>query len=180
MLERAHEMTPSARAAGDGAEDGNRAITFDRADLETVELPAGAYDLVFSALALHYVSGLGRLLAEVHRALRPGGALVFSVEHPMLTAPRGRQEFVTDAGGVRYWPLDDYHDEGERVSTWLGSSVRKQHRSTATYVNLVLAAGFDIRGFEDWHPELTEEYRNSAWGKHWIRTSFLLISAVKR
>lgn len=144
-----------------------------------MELPAGAYDVAFSALALHCVSGLERLLSEVHRALRPGGALVFSVEHPLLTAPR-RQGFLTDAGGVRYWPLDDYHDEGERVSAWLGSSVRKQHRTTATYVNLLLAAGFDIRGFEDWHPELTEEYRNSAWGKNWIRASFLLISAVKR
>lgn len=185
MLARALQMT-----AGSGAEEtpgaegtdgthGAGTITFDRADLETVELPPGAYDVVFSALALHYVSGLARLLSEAHRALKPGGMLVFSVEHPLLTAP-GRQGFLTDAEGVRYWPLDDYHDEGERVSTWLGSSVRKQHRSTAGYVNLLLAAGFDIRGFEDWHPELTEEYRNSAWGKNWIRTSFLLIAAVKR
>lgn len=186
MLARAREMTPgiaetNANAEGtQGTSTSVNNITFDHADLEIVELPAGAYDLVFSALALHYVSGLERLLAQVHAALRPGGALVFSVEHPMLTAPRGRQGFVTDAEGVRYWPLDDYHDEGERVSTWLGSRVRKQHRSTATYVNLLLAAGFDIRGFEDWHPELTEEYRNSAWGKNWIHTSFLLISAVKR
>lgn len=178
MLERAREMTPGGGAQG--AHGSTPAtITFDRADLESVELPARAYDLVFSALALHYVSGLGRLLGEVHTALRPGGAVVFSVEHPMLTAPR-RQGFVEDAEGVRYWPLDDYHDEGERVSTWLGASVRKQHRATATYVNLLLAAGFDIRGFEDWHPELTEEYKKSAWRKKWIRTSFLLISAVKR
>lgn len=175
MLERALEMTPGSDAEGSGTSP----VTFDRADLEAVELPPGAYDLVFSALALHYVSGLSRLLAQVHGALRPGGALVFSVEHPLLTAPR-RQGFLTDAEGVRYWPLDHYHDEGERVSTWLGSSVRKQHRTTASYVNLLLAAGFDIRGFEDWHPELTEEYRDSKWGKNWIRTSFLLISAVKR
>lgn len=181
MLARAREMTPGSDAEGaEGTErTSTSSITFERADLEAVELPAGTYDLVFSALALHYVSGLERLLAQVHGALRPGGALVFSVEHPLLTAPR-RQGFVTDAEGVRYWPLDNYHDEGERVSTWLGSSVRKQHRSTGTYVNLLLSAGFDIRGFEDWQPELTEEYRNSAWGKNWIRTSFLLISAVKR
>lgn len=179
MLARAREMTPGGGAEGTQGTEGGGAITFDRADLETVVLPQGAYDVVFSALALHYVSGLARLLSEAHRALKPGGMLVFSVEHPLLTAPR-RQGFLTDAEGVRYWPLDHYHDEGERVTTWLGSSVRKQHRSTAGYVNLLLAAGFDIRGFEDWHPELTEEYRNSAWGKNWIRTSFLLISAVKR
>lgn len=173
MLARAREMTP-------GCDSGSGSITFDRADLEDVKLPAGAYDLVFSALALHYVSQLGRLLAEVYAALRPGGALVFSVEHPMLTAPKGRRGFVEDAEGIRYWPLDDYHDEGERVSDWLGSSVRKQHRSTATYVNLLLQAGFELTGFEDWHPEMTDEFRNSAWGKNWIRTSFLLISVVKR
>ncbi|KAG6356633.1 hypothetical protein INS49_014507 [Diaporthe citri] len=160
MLARAREMTPGIGAEGADGADGTRsatsAITFDRADLESVELPAGAYDVVFSALALHYVSGLERLLAQVHAALRPSGTLVFSVEHPLLTAPM-RQGFITDAEGIRYWPLDNYHDEGERVPTWPGSSVKKQHRSTATYVNLLLAAGFGIRGFEDWHPELTED-----------------------
>lgn len=173
MLARAREMTP-------GPESGTGTITFDRADLEGMELPAAAYDLIFSSLALHYVSRLGRLLAECHAALRPGGAIVFSVEHPMLTAPKGRRGFVEDAEGTRYWPLDDYHEEGERVSDWLGSSVRKQHYSTATYVSLLLQAGFEIKGFEDWHAELTDEFRNSTWGKNWIRTSFLLISAVKR
>lgn len=173
MLARAREMTPAGS-------DSTGTITFDQADLEDIRLPPAAYDLVFSALALHYVSGLRRLLGEVHRSLRPGGSLVFSVEHPLLTAPRRRQGFVTDAEGTRYWPLDDYHDEGERVSSWLGSTVRKQHRSTATYVNLLLEAGFHITGFEDWSPEWTEEFRNSAWGKNWVRTSFLLIGAVKR
>lgn len=89
MLARAREMTPGSDADGADGTEGTSSITFDRADLETVELPVCAYDVVFSALALHYVSGLERLLAEVHRSLRPGGTLVFSVEHPLLTAPRG-------------------------------------------------------------------------------------------
>lgn len=174
MLARAREMTPRA---------GEQGITFDRADLDTVELPAAGYDVVFSALTLHYVSGLERLFGEVHKSLRPGGTFAFSVEHPMLTAPR-RQGFVVGGDGARCWPLDDYHDEGERVTEWLGFSgaggVRKQHRATATYVNLLLRAGFDVRGFEDWHPELTEEFRRASRASKWIHTYFLLISAVKR
>lgn len=173
MLARAREMTPAG--------NGNSTVTFDRADLEEIQLPTGAYDLVFSALALHYVSDLRRLLGQVHASLRPGGALVFSVEHPLLTAPpSGKQGFVEDAEGTRYWPLDAYHDEGERVSSWLGSTVRKQHRTTATYVNLLLEAGFEITGFEDWHPERMEEFLESVCGRNWIRTSFLLLGAVKR
>lgn len=48
-----------------------------------------------------------------------------------------------------------------------------------TYVNLLLGSGFDIRGFEACHPEPTDEYWDSAWGQNWIRSLFLLISAVK-
>src|SRR6202035_5193682 len=66
----------------------NGAITYTRADLERLDLTPGSFDLAYSSLALHYIEDLGRLLSEVHRALVPGGSLVFSAEHPIFTAPR--------------------------------------------------------------------------------------------
>jgi SAM-dependent methyltransferase len=40
------------------------------------------FDLVFSALALHYIPDWRTPLGEFHRVLRPGGLLIFSTDHP--------------------------------------------------------------------------------------------------
>jgi SAM-dependent methyltransferase len=45
-------------------------------------LPPASFDLVVSALALDYVRDWGVAFGELFRALRGGGHLVFSVEHP--------------------------------------------------------------------------------------------------
>ena len=76
------------------------AITYRRADLETLALPNAAFDLAYSSLAFHYVAHLDTLLRTIHRALVPGGRLVFSIEHPIYTAPR-QPGFVVDAQGNR-------------------------------------------------------------------------------
>jgi SAM-dependent methyltransferase len=81
-LDLSEKMLARARAA-----TADTAIAYARADLERVDLPEGGFGLAYSSLALHYVEDLGRLLASVHRALVPGGHLVFSVEHPVYTAP---------------------------------------------------------------------------------------------
>ena len=45
--------------------------------------PAGSIDLVVASLVLHYIPDWGPLLQELHRCLKHGGALVFSVHHPI-------------------------------------------------------------------------------------------------
>jgi SAM-dependent methyltransferase len=109
------------------AETADPAIYYQRADLETVALPEATYRLVYSSLALHYITDIAGLFAKVRRCLRPGGAFVVSVEHPVVTATV-YQEMVTGPDGLRYWPLTDYASEGERVTDWLAKGVIKQHR----------------------------------------------------
>jgi SAM-dependent methyltransferase len=46
---------------------------FVRADLNFVHLPAAQYDVIWSSGCLHHVANLEPLLAEVERALKPGG-----------------------------------------------------------------------------------------------------------
>ena len=87
-----------ARATA-GTQD--QAITYLRADLEHLDLPAATFDLAYSSLAFHYLENLGALIGRVARSLAPSGMLVFSVEHPMFTAP-ARAGMV----GRRGWPQD--------------------------------------------------------------------------
>ena len=59
MLARATEMTSAAT------------ITYAIADLEQLDLPAGAFDLAYSSLAFHYIVDLQGLFARIHQALVP-------------------------------------------------------------------------------------------------------------
>src|SRR5260370_484992 len=108
------------------AETQDRTITYAREDLERVDLPSGAFNLVFSSLTLHYLENLDRLLSQVHRALVAGGHLVFSAEHPIYTAPRAPGWSTNPAGG-KVWPVDSYLEEGPRSTDWLAKGGIKQH-----------------------------------------------------
>jgi len=166
MLERARVTTQDS------------AITYTRADLEHLELPPGAFDLVYSSLAFHYIERLDALLAGVHRALVPGGRLVFSVEHPIYTAPSA-PAWATDAAGHKTWPLDGYLDEGPRSTDWLTKGVIKQHRTIGTYVTLLLRCGFTITHLEEWGPTDAQVAAHPAWADERQRPPFLLVAASR-
>jgi SAM-dependent methyltransferase len=164
-----------ARAAAMTADDG---IIYARADLERLGLPARSFDLAFSSLALHYVTDIARLLATVHQALHPGGRLVFSVEHPINTAPL-RPGWSKTAEGEEAWPLDSYLVEGRRVTDWLGKRVVKQHRTIASQLNLLIGLGFAISHVVEWGPSDEQIAAHPDWAKERHRPLFLLIAARK-
>jgi len=164
MLARARETTAAP------------AITYARADLETFVPDVGAYDLVYSSLALHYIAGLDRLMAAVHAALAPGGHLVFSVEHPIYTAPTSAA-WVTSGGKPPIWPLDGYLREGPRRTNWLAEGVIKQHRSIATYVTALLRAGFTLTALDEWGPTTAQVAERPDWAVERDRPPFLLVAA---
>ena len=151
---------PRRRGARETTPDG--AITYRQADLETLDLPAGTFDLAYSSLTLHYLKNLGALFASIHRALVPGGHFVFSAEHPLYTEPG-----------------PDYLDEGPRTSDWLAKGVVKQHRTLATYLNLLIAAGFTIGRVEEWGASRDQIAAHPEWKIDHRRPSFLLVLASR-
>ncbi len=160
--------------AGTSTSDG--AITYEKADMERLVLPVASFDLAYSSLALHYIEDLDRLLAQVHGALVPGGALVFSVEHPIFTAP-GNPRWSVDAAGHKIWPVDGYLLEGKRSTDWLAKGVIKQHRTIATYVGLLLRLGFAIAHLEEWGPSDAQIAARPDWADERQRPPFLLMAA---
>ena len=166
MLERARSETTSS------------VVDYQRCDLDELSLDSRSLDLAYSSLTLHYVCDLDRLLAAIADALVVGGALVFSVEHPIYSAPTA-QSFVTADDGSRYWPLDNYLVEGERVTEWFVDGVKKQHRTIATYVNSVVAAGFVVDELIEWGPTAEDVMAAPALADDRHRPWFLLVRATR-
>lgn len=75
------EMLAHARRLADAEKTKVELRLGDLADLAF--LRSDSVDLVFSAYALGYVEDLGRVFRQVHRVLRVGAPLVFSLEHPV-------------------------------------------------------------------------------------------------
>jgi SAM-dependent methyltransferase len=167
------------------AEDWGRdpAIEYQLGDLDTVELKESAYDLVFSSLAFHYLTNLDGLFTKAYNSLSPTGRFVFSVEHPIYTAPvQASPGFQTDVDAPerKSWPLNSYANEGLRIRNWLKDGVRKQHRKIDTYVSSLLGAGFTLTGLIEWMPTLKHVEDHPEWKDELERPMFLLFAAEKK
>lgn len=162
-----------ARARGAATDD---AIAYLRGDLETVDLAENSFDLVYSSLALHYVEEYSGLMAKVHRALKPEGYLVFSIEHPIFMASEN-PEWMMDPKGSRVWPVNHYFAEGPRETEWLAKGVIKQHRTMGTTLNVLIRQGFRLTHVEEWQPteEQIEMWPDSAEDRD--RPIFLIVAA---
>jgi ubiquinone/menaquinone biosynthesis C-methylase UbiE len=152
------------------------AITYTRADMEHLELSPESFNLVYSSLALHYIEHLNELMSGVYRSLVPGGSLVFSVEHPIFTAPAD-PHWSLNAAGRKTWPIDCYLDEGPRSTDWLAKGVIKQHRTLATYINMLLRLGFAISHVEEWGPTAEQIASRPTLADERQRPPFLLVAA---
>ncbi|KAL5341011.1 S-adenosyl-L-methionine-dependent methyltransferase [Aspergillus crustosus] len=168
MLKRARETTPESYG-----------ITYEKADLDSITLAKGAYDVVYSSLTLHYLSDLERLFQSIHETLKSKGRLVFSIEHPVYTAPHEEKWHQTESE-EEYWLLNDYGAEGERVRNWLGQDVKKFHRSIQTYLTLLIKTGFNLVDFVEWMPSKKDLEEHPDWARERHRPAFLLIGVEKK
>src|SRR5579859_5698416 len=168
MIARARESTNDA------------AIEYRQMAIEDIDFPAGAFDVVLSSLALHYIEHFDLVCRNVHHCLIAGGAFVLSVEHPIFTALATQDWYYGPHDERLHWPVDQHQEEGPRLARFLDHDVVKYHRTVATQLNALLDADFAItklcepqpeHEMLDKHPEMWDETR---------RPMFLLIAAVKK
>ena len=160
-------------------EESDPAIQYLEADLEHLTIERGSADLVYSSLAFHYLKNLDPLMAEIAGALVPGGRLVFSVEHPMVTAPL-YPAWSEDRDGVKAWPVNHYLQDGPRETDWLAPGVIKQHRSMTSYLNMLVRHGLTLTHIEEWGPTDAQAAAQPSLLDERHRPNFVLVSAVRR
>ena len=166
------KMLARAKAQSDPA------IQYLQADMDSLTLVRGSYDLIYSSLAFHYLKNLGALMGEIAGALAPGGRLVFSVEHPMVTAPR-HPGWSQDADGEKAWPVNHYLEDGARTTNWFAPGVLKQHRSMTTYLNMLIANRLRLLHIEEWGPTDAQAAATPSLLDERHRPNFLLVSAAR-
>jgi SAM-dependent methyltransferase len=133
-------------------------------------------DLVSSRLALHYVENLKPVFQEAYQGLRPGGRMIFSVEHPVITS-----NFASLAEGRRTtWLVDNYFKPGARVHQWLGHEVTKYHRTLEEYFDLITTAGFQLERIRESRPQPQKFSSEKEYERRLRIPLFLFISAYKQ
>ncbi|UCH48377.1 MAG: malonyl-ACP O-methyltransferase BioC [Betaproteobacteria bacterium] len=146
------------------------------ADIQKLPLTAASIDLVWSNLALHWLEDLPAAFSQLHRVLRPGGLLMFSILGPD-TLKELRAASAGDAFHVN--PHRDMHDIGDMlVACGYADPVMDMEHVTLTYVDvpgllrdlrahgsigLVEPQRKDLGGVGDYHSTLAryEQFRRN-------------------
>ena len=151
-------------------------IEYKRLNAENLITLGEKFDMVCSSLMFHYIEDLSSMVKSIREMLCDGGRLIFSQEHPILTAGEMGVTVTDLSEGVN---IKKYSLDGERHVKWLGKKVVKYHRKISTILNILLDNGFIIEKILEPvpSPDMIEE--NKRMLTELQRPSYLMIKAVK-
>ena len=152
------------------------AAEIQQGDIEEFDAAPGSFDLVLSQMALHYVESIADVFAGVHHWLSPGGRLVFTVVHPVVTSNDAR---ASTREPRQDWVVDDYFRRGPRDQEWLGGKSRWYHRTIEDYVRLMRGAGFGLVNLRECEP-VRERFDDQAEFERRRRIPLMLLLAGAR
>lgn len=124
-------------------------VRFEQGDLEDIHRLTGPFDVVTGRMSFHYVADLGLLLGRVRQLLAPGGRVVFTVVHPVISCR-------PEAHGPRTsWTVDDYFVPGPRTRPWFGATATWHHRTIEDHTRGLIDAGFRLDHLGECAPSAT-------------------------
>ncbi|EME8110328.1 class I SAM-dependent methyltransferase [Enterococcus faecium] len=154
-------------------------IDYLHEDISLVDFQENQFDVVISSLAFHYVESFEPLVKKIKNYLKADGHFVFSVEHPVFTSIAEQDWIYDEDGNIKYFPINDYFYEGERLTNFLDSPVKKYHRTLTTYLETLLSNDFHIQHVAE--PIPSENMLEQPGMKDELRRPMMLIiSAVNK
>lgn len=139
------------------------------------------FDFLYSNMAFHYIEDFSSFAGAMYAALNAGGCLLFSQEHPVVTATiDGKGHFNKSISGKKIsYTFSDYGLPGERVTRWFVDGVVKYHRRVSDILNALTEAGFIIERVEEPRPEKWVAEKYPAFADELIKPTFLIVKARK-
>lgn len=103
-----------------------------------------AWDTVLSIYTFPYLAELPVCLAECYRVLRPGGLLIFSLDHPFRDC-----FFDAEDEELTLYPVRSYFDHAGMQWTFAdtGIPMETQHYTLAEWFTMLQETGFQLRRF---------------------------------
>lgn len=146
------------------------------ANIEEWDYPSNAFDLVVSRLAFHYIKDIEAVFNQIHEAIIPGGRLLFSVEHPVITSC----DRAWQGNGLRQeWTVDNYFNTGQRITSWMGGQVVKYHRTIEDYFVGLQRAGFVVETIREATPQRERFEQEAAFQRRQRIPLFLIMAGHK-
>jgi SAM-dependent methyltransferase len=140
---------------------------YARATIERLPVRSAAFDAAMVVLVLEHVRDWRAALAEVVRALQPGGRLALLLNHPLLQTPGSGwiDDRILDE---QYWRIGPYLTEDESLEEVdAGVTLPFFHRPVSTYLNECLHSGLRLERIDEPPPPpgflaRAEEYAEAA------------------
>lgn len=156
-------------------------IEYLHMDMSEIEWINERFDFIYSSLAFHYVKDFERLSHSIYKLLRNEGKLLFSQEHPIVTATLdGNGHFIRDDNGrcVSY-TFSNYNQSGRRETFWFVGGVVKYHRTVGEMITTLAKSGFIIEQVAEPTPEAWALEKRPDLSRAFLKPDFLIVQAKK-
>ncbi len=163
-------------------ENHNENIKFINMSMTDIDKLEDSFDFIYSSLAFHYIEDFAEFSKLMYSKLNEGGYLLFSQEHPIVTASTGMGfGYNKDENGVRTsYTFTNYGLPGERECFWYVDGVKKYHRRFSDIINSLTKAGFVIEEVMEPIPdEKAVKILPQIKRKEEIKHTFLIVKARK-
>lgn len=163
------------------AESSNKNIQYICMDMSDLTAISEKFDLVYSSLAFHYIEDFRKLSNDIHALLNIGGHLLFSQEHPIITATvGGKGYFNRDENGNKVsYTFSNYNQSGQREMFWIVDNVLKYHRPIGEIITVLAKTGFIIEELVEPTPKEWAIEKLPSITKEFIKPNFLIVKARK-
>ena len=146
--------------------------------IEDISFSDESFDVILSSLAFHYIEDYEDLINNLYKMLKPTGALIFTVEHPIFTSYGTQDWYYNEKGEILHFPVDNYYYEGKRTAMFLEEKVTKYHRTLTTYLNTLLSNSFIINQIVE--PQPPENMMDIPGMADEMRRPMMLIVSAKK
>ena len=102
-------------------------ITYHVMSMVDIDTLNENFDFVFSSLAFHYIEDFEKLISKIYSIMNDEGVLLFSQEHPIVTAVKNNGENYVKKlnGSIKGFLLNNYADMSIRKEKWFVDGVEK-------------------------------------------------------
>ncbi|MBQ2823275.1 MAG: class I SAM-dependent methyltransferase [Oscillospiraceae bacterium] len=164
-------------------ESSHEKISYIRMSMTDISSLNMKFDFVYSSLALHYIEDFPKLMKDISDLLTNGGQLLFSQEHPIMTAAidKNNSHFNYDENKNRVsYTFSDYNRPGQRKVYWYVDGVIKYHRPMGQLLTDIIRSGLALEEIVEPVPSQWAIDKLPTITKEFIKPNFLIVKAVKR